>query len=339
MVAGTPPLSDGCLMPDISARLALPMLLPAQAQKHVTHNEALTVLDSLVQLVLEAVGTETPPASPTAGQTWALGAVPVGDWTGAAGQLATFQNGGWLMLTPQEGWRGWDKETGEFRVYDGTSWVSVATGGGASPTYQNLPGVGIGASWDATNRLVVSGDATLLNNAGTGHQIKVNKATATDTASLLFQTGFSGRAEMGTSGSDDFSIKVSADGSSFTSGLTLKGGSGIAEVQAVSGAGQFIADDTAVLVPTPASAGFVLLTVGGSDPRSDVSAILAQDSGATPALTPLMATPLVEVLTGALTGTSATDGTVGVSAVTGGLWLENRLGSGQSLSVTFLGGL
>ncbi len=326
-------------MPDTSARLAMPMILPAQAQKHVTHNEALTILDSLVQLVLEGVEAETPPAGPTEGETWALGPAPTGDWTGGAGLIATFQNGGWLMLTPQEGWRGWDKGTGEFRVYDGASWVSLAIGGGGTPTYQNLPGIGIGASWDATNRLVVAGDATLLNNAGSGHQVKVNKAAPADTASLLFQTGFSGRAEMGTSGSDDFAIKVSDDGTSFTSGLTLKADSGIAEVQAVSGAGQFLADDAALLVPTPATAGFVLLTVGGSDPRSDVSAILAQDTGATPALTPLAITPLVEVLTGALTGTTASAGTVGVSAVTGGIWLENRLGSGQSLSVTFLGGL
>jgi uncharacterized ferritin-like protein (DUF455 family) len=51
-------------MPDLSARLSLPYLLPAQAQKHVTHNEALARLDLLVQLVLEAVGVDTPPVGP-----------------------------------------------------------------------------------------------------------------------------------------------------------------------------------------------------------------------------------------------------------------------------------
>lgn len=39
-------------MPDKTPNLALPFILPAQAQKHVTHNEALQRLDALVQLVV-----------------------------------------------------------------------------------------------------------------------------------------------------------------------------------------------------------------------------------------------------------------------------------------------
>jgi hypothetical protein len=66
----------------------------------------------------------------------------------------------------------------------------------------------------------------LLNHAGAGHQLKLNKAAATDTASLLFQTGFGGRAEMGTTGSDDFSVKVSADGSAFFTAFEADGATG-----------------------------------------------------------------------------------------------------------------
>jgi hypothetical protein len=324
-------------MPDNSPRLTLPMILPAQAQKHVTHNEALTVLDTLVQLVFEGVDAETPPGGASEGDTWALGALPTGEWDGQSGKIAAYQNGGWMFIAPQDGWRGWDKDTGELRVYTGGTWAAQASGG--TPTLQNLTGLGIGATSDSVNRLSVSSEATLLNNAGAGHQVKVNKTASTDTASLLFQTNWSGRAEMGTSGSDDFAIKVSADGASFVSGLTLKADTGVAEVQAVSGPGHYIADDAALLIPTPTTAGFVLVTVAGSDPRADVSAITVQDTGATPQLQSLFATPLVEMLTGALGGTDATDGALGLSAVTGGIWVENRLGSGQSVSVTFVGGL
>ena len=35
-------------------RLALPAIEAAQAQKHVTHNEALTLLDALTQLAVES---------------------------------------------------------------------------------------------------------------------------------------------------------------------------------------------------------------------------------------------------------------------------------------------
>lgn len=89
------------------------------------------------------------------------------------------------------------------------------------PELQNLPHLGIATAADNTNRLAVSAPATLLTHAGAGHQLKLNKSSPGDTASLLFQTGWEGRAEMGTGGSDDFSIKVSADGSSWQEALHI----------------------------------------------------------------------------------------------------------------------
>jgi hypothetical protein len=80
---------------------------------------------------------------------------------------------------------------------------------------------GINTTVDATNRLAVSAAATLFNNAGNGHQIKVNKQALTDTAPLLFQKNCSGRAEMGIAGSGDFVIKVSPDGNSWLTGLQV----------------------------------------------------------------------------------------------------------------------
>jgi hypothetical protein len=89
--------------------------------------------------------------------------------------------------------------------------------------------LGINATADSTNRLAVSSAATLFNNAGAGHQVKLNKAAAGDTASFLFQTGFSGRAEFGTTGDDDFHFKVSPDGSSWHDSFTLNGVTGEAQ--------------------------------------------------------------------------------------------------------------
>jgi hypothetical protein len=50
---------------------------------------------------------------------------------------------------------------------------------------------------------------------------KLNKESAADTVSQLFQTNFSGRAEYGLAGDDDFHIKVSPDGSSWKEALTI----------------------------------------------------------------------------------------------------------------------
>lgn len=83
-----------------------------------------------------------------------------------------------------------------------------------------------GATADATNRLSINAPSSLFNHAGAGHQVKVNKAAATDTGSFLFQTGFSGRAEFGLTGSDDFQIKVSGDGTTWFNALQLERTSG-----------------------------------------------------------------------------------------------------------------
>lgn len=83
-----------------------------------------------------------------------------------------------------------------------------------------------GATADATNRFSINAPASLFNHAGAGHQVKLNKAAATDTGSFLFQTGFSGRAEFGLTGSDDFQIKVSNDGATWFNALQLERTSG-----------------------------------------------------------------------------------------------------------------
>mgnify|MGYP001793773793 CR=1 FL=1 len=208
-------------MQDVSARLSLPYIQPSQAQKHVTHNEAIAQLDLLVQMVVEAFDAQTPPATVTDGEIWALGAAPTDAWAGQADMLAAWDNGGWRFITPQAGWRAVARDDFSLRVWTGTGWALPGTG----PLTQ-LDGVGIGTDFDAVNALAVAADATLLSHAGAGHQLKLNKAGVGDTASLLFQTGFSGRAEMGTAGTDDFEIKVSADGASWATGLRLDAATG-----------------------------------------------------------------------------------------------------------------
>lgn len=74
---------------------------------------------------------------------------------------------------------------------------------------------------DTANRLSVAAPATLPNHEGEGHHLKLNKASAKDTASLLYQTRFSGRAEMGLAGDDAFAIKVSADGAAWQEALRV----------------------------------------------------------------------------------------------------------------------
>ncbi|MGF1649863.1 MAG: DUF2793 domain-containing protein [Hyphomicrobiaceae bacterium] len=209
----------------VSPNLKLPYIAAAQAQKHVTHNEALRTLDALVQLVVIARGLTAPPATPLEGDRYLIGPGATGSWQGHDGKIAAWQDGAWAMLAPLEGWTAWVVSEGKLVVLSAGVWVDVALGGsGPTADFNPVSGglLGVNATADTTNRLAVSSPASLFNNAGAGHQLKVNKAASSDTASFLFQTGFSGRAEIGTTGDDTFSFKVSSNGTVWDTPLRLQ---------------------------------------------------------------------------------------------------------------------
>ncbi len=117
-------------MPDTNL-LGLPLLEAAQAQKHVTHNEALDRIDALVQLAVLSRTIATPPATPAEGDRYLVAAGPTGDWTGHAGELAYRSGGIWRFALPKAGWRLWVQAESLLLVFDGTAWAGVG-GGGAS---------------------------------------------------------------------------------------------------------------------------------------------------------------------------------------------------------------
>lgn len=215
-----------------STKLSLPLVAASQAQKHVTVNETFLALDIIVQLNVLDRNLAAPPGSPVEGDAYIVASSPTGAWAGKAGQVAAYQGGGWVFYVPREGWNAWVRDENVPLVYDGTNWLSLITAGGGLTTALLNDGstvalLGInGAIADTTNRLSVNAVATLLNHAGAGHQLKLNKAAPGETVSLLYQTAFSGRAEIGLAGGDDFSVKVSPDGTAWTTALAINGTTG-----------------------------------------------------------------------------------------------------------------
>jgi hypothetical protein len=116
-----------------TANLSLPLLQAAQAQKHVTVNEALSRLDALVQLRLVSISDNDPPALPAEGAAFGVASGAVNAWEGHAGQIAIYWNGGWEFVTPLVGWRAYVENDTSMAVFDGTSWrlgaVAVSAAG------------------------------------------------------------------------------------------------------------------------------------------------------------------------------------------------------------------
>lgn len=109
-------------MSDQSALLSLPYILPAQAQKHVTHNEALRILDAVVQLCVESRSLTAPPASPVDGERHIVAGPATGGWAGQDGAVAVFEAGGWLFLPPQAGWRAYVVDEGQEVIWLSGGW-------------------------------------------------------------------------------------------------------------------------------------------------------------------------------------------------------------------------
>jgi hypothetical protein len=206
---------------DATPNLSLPYIMAAQSQKHLTHNEAIRALDAIVQLAVLDRDLTAPPGSPADDARYIVGASPTGAWSGHAGNVAAYQDGAWMFYAPVEGWIAWVGDEDAAVVWDGSAWSALTTGGGGGGGSGSYSTLGINATADTTNRLSLAADATLLNHDGDGHQLKINKASAADSASLLYQDAFSGRAELGLAGDDDFHFKVSPDGATWKEAILI----------------------------------------------------------------------------------------------------------------------
>ncbi len=147
-------------------RLALPLLQPAQAQKHVTVNEALGRLDGLVNMVLESNSLPMPPTVVLDGATYGVPGGAVNAWSGQAGKVAIGSNGGWVFVAPRTGWRTFIADEGRTAIHDGTAWVPGALslsphGAGLSAGVIELDHV-IAAGASSETAVIIPGHAMVL---------------------------------------------------------------------------------------------------------------------------------------------------------------------------------
>jgi hypothetical protein len=178
--------------------LGLPLIEASQAQKHVPHNEALVLLDTLVQLAVLSRSLSAPPATPAEGDRYIVKPTGTGGFAGKDNQLAQYSGGGWSFYPPRTGWLAFIADEGTLLVWDGSAWVSAVSSSGDITELQDLLLLGVGTAADSTNPF-----SAKLNNAlwvaktvgegGDGDlRYKLSKESAAKTLSLLYQDNFSG---------------------------------------------------------------------------------------------------------------------------------------------------
>lgn len=206
--------------------LGLPYIDGGQAQKHVTHNEALRMLDAAIQIAVLDRTRTVPPPMPAEGERHVVAAGASGAWSGHAQAIATWQDGAWAFLAPRAGWCIWSIADDIVLVFDGAAWRDLR-----NLALDDAAHLGVNTVADLVNRLSVKSDSVLLSHddvtPGSGDvRMTLNKALAAKDAALMFQTGFSARALLGLFGDDNFAIRVSADGAAFHPALTVDRTSG-----------------------------------------------------------------------------------------------------------------
>lgn len=216
---------------DASARLGLPYLIAGQMQKHVTVNEALTRLDVLVQTRIASRTTAVQPATPVDGELYILPTAPTGAVWGdlTEGELVRADTGGWTVEPAAEGMIALVADEGVVIVRRSGVWIGL---GEALGQVQGLTRLGLNTTADAANPFAARVGKALWTAPGGGEggdlRFTFNKGSASDVLSLLFQSGWSGRAELGLIGDDDLILKVSADGGAWQEAMRIEAATGAA---------------------------------------------------------------------------------------------------------------
>ncbi len=163
------------MMPDVTDRLLLPLLAAGQAQKEVTHNEALVLIDALVQPVVQSIAPASVPASPAAGQCWIVGTGATGAWAGRDGALACWTGGGWRFAAAFEGMRVWNLATGTEARRGASSWstgivsaseVHISANRVVSARQSAITGPSGGATIDTEGRIAINAILAAMCNHG-----------------------------------------------------------------------------------------------------------------------------------------------------------------------------
>lgn len=274
-------------MPQTTPNLALPLIAAGQAGKHVTHNEALALLDGLVHLTCLDKDLAAPPAAPAEGDRYLVAAgAPTGAWTGLSGRIVRFRDGVWESLEPRAGWLTYLTDERAFHVYDGAAWTDLSR---TLVALQNLGLLGLGTGADAENPFAAKLNKALWTARGTAEggsgdlRTVLNKAAPDNVLSLLMQTGFSARAEIGLLGEDGLSAKVSANGTSWAHAWRVQPNNGFVGFGSAAGPGGPVPAAPLFVSGSSSAALFQLeCYAGAGSPVANITTRIARGTPAAP---------------------------------------------------------
>ena len=224
-----------------STNLLLPYMAASQAQKHVTHNEALRLLDGVVQMAVLDRNLTAPPGSPADGARYIVASGGTGAWAGWDGSVAMWSDGTWYRLLPRAGWLCWVADESFMVVWTGSAWVGLVSAMGLIGQAQEVD-VAKGAVGFTTGLGVVDETLSGLSGASVASTIVIpNRAI------LL---GVSVKVITAVTGAPSFGVGISGETTKFGGSLGVAAGS---TNKGVIGPTAFYADTPVLLTATSGS--------------------------------------------------------------------------------------
>lgn len=210
-------------MPYQTPNLNLSLIAPGQSQKHITHNEAIVKLDSIVQLSALSRSQSLILTEMSDGDRFI---VPSNDSSGQADLIGQKSRGGVIYHTPKIGWTSWIEDENIHVTWNGDAWQEQNSVVQTS-VFNEVTQFGLNTTADLVNRLAIKSDSSLFSFETGSHRLKVNKSDAPETAAIIFQSDYNGYAELGLTGDNDFHIRTSANGRDFVDSLNIDAESGV----------------------------------------------------------------------------------------------------------------
>lgn len=195
-----------------SLRYGVPYMDAAQAQKHVTHNDAIRIFDQVLNATVLDKDLATPPGSPAAGDSYIIAGSPTGAWVGKAFNFVSYLDGAWQFVPPINGFRVYVSDEALYYRYNGSAWVQE-------------PNSVLGT----TQRLVQSANGAFIDVKCLEQNITGLTGAFVDSTLLIpdraIVLAVSSRVTTAITGATSFSCGVSGNTGQFGSGLGIALGS------------------------------------------------------------------------------------------------------------------
>lgn len=224
-----------------STNLLLPYIAASQAQKHITHNEALRLLDGVVQLSVLDRNLTAPPGSPADGARYLVASGATGAWAGWDGSIAMWSDGAWYRLLPRSGWICWVQDESLAIVWTGSAWVGLVSA--------------MGLLAQAASVDVAKGPAGFTTGLAVAEELLSGLSGASRTSTIVIPDraivlGVTSRVTTAITGATSFSCGIAGEDSKFGGSLGISVGS----------TNRGVIGPTAVYADTP-----IVLTAGGGN--------------------------------------------------------------------------